>query len=433
MIRGRSYAVRSVAALMLLSAGARAEEGAPAARASSPPRKQATPPKIDPGAEAPARRKNELTLLPVIGGDSDIGVGGGYIASFAHLSDVEPYRWRAEAAGSITFKEENGGVNIPYIDNYFLITLPHLIENVLSFEARLSHTHEELLGYYGLGNRVHIPEGADVDALYFKYRRTHPRLELGLRYVLVPKVELSWGISYTYNVVSYPEGGRLAQDLASDDPALRRLLRSSPEHGVVTFSYGIGFDTRDSEVNAERGQYHTLRLDLSPGGGAQAVPFGWSRTNLALRGYLTLIAERLVLASRLVVDALAGHPPFYELSRYDNTYAIGGGKGVRGIPAQRYHGMLKLFTNIELRALLVPFRALGKRNVLGVAGFVDAGRLWADYRQLPALDGTGLGLKLGLGGGLRLLAGSSFVLRADLAGSPTDGSLGAYLAAGQLF
>lgn len=54
-------------------------------------------------------------------------------------------------------------------------------------------------------------------------------------------------------------------------------------------------------------------------------------------------------------------------------------------------------------------------------------------RRHPELDGTSLGLKVGLGGGLRLVAGKSFVLRADAAWSPDARPVGVYVAAGQAF
>lgn len=72
---------------------------------------------------------------------------------------------------------------------------------------------------------------------------------------------------------------------------------------------------------------------------------------------------------------------------------------------------------------------------LGLAGFFDGGRVWADWRSAPELDGTGWGLKYGTGGGLRLQKGSTFVLRADLAWSPDARGVGVggYFLAGHLF
>lgn len=426
---GRSWCASAcLAAGWLLGAElARADDGARAGSKEGAEEADAEAPE----GEQPEKGDTEFTVLPVVGGDSDIGFGGGYIMSLARvLPDLEPYWWRAEAAGSITFRVEDGKLNIPYLDNYVLLSFPHVIVNRLGIEVRVSHTHEEFLGYYGLGNASR--KDAEVPETYYQYSRTHPTLQLDLTYEPIDYVKLAWGASFTYNELTIPPGTRLAEDLASEAPELRDVLNASNQHGVATFSYGIGWDDRDNEVSPTGGQYHTLRFDLSPGA-TDGVPFDWMRVDLALRTYVTMVPKRLVVAARVVMDSLTGNPPFYELARYDNTYAVGGGKGVRGIPAQRYHGKLKVFSNLELRANVWTFDALGKENQLGVVAFFDSGRVWADYRP-TGLDGTGFGLKTGIGGGLRIQAGKSFVLRGDLAGSPSEGGgLSAYLAGGQSF
>ena len=72
--------------------------------------------------------------------------------------------------------------------------------------------------------------------------------------------------------------------------------------------------------------------------------------------------------------------------------------------------------------------------MLALAAFFDCGRVWTELgRAHPELDGTGVGLKYGIGGGLRLQEGKTFVVRADLAWSPDATPIGAYFAAGQIF
>jgi hypothetical protein len=70
---------------------------------------------------------------------------------------------------------------------------------------------------------------------------------------------------------------------------------------------------------------------------------------------------------------------------------------------------------------------------LGGVLFIDVGRLWSDWTPDPAFDGEGLGLKFGLGGGLRLQQGTAFVVRGDVAWSPDARPIGAYVTAGQIF
>jgi hemolysin activation/secretion protein len=76
---------------------------------------------------------------------------------------------------------------------------------------------------------------------------------------------------------------------------------------------------------------------------------------------------------------------------------------------------------------------LQKQNIFGLTAFVDAGRVWSEIPGSKELDGTSLGLKVGVGGGARITAGGSFVLRADVAWSKDASPIAAYLLAGQMF
>src|SRR5882724_4349743 len=97
---------------------------------------------------------------------------------------------------------------------------------------------------------------------------------------------------------------------------------------------------------------------------------------------------------------------------------IGGSSSVRGAPDGRYSGKIKAFANAELRAMLIPFQFLGARFILGGNLLFDAGRLWSDYTFRSTLDGTGLGMKWGAGGGAYLQWGQAALFRLEAAYSP---------------
>ncbi len=103
------------------------------------------------------------------------------------------------------------------------------------------------------------------------------------------------------------------------------------------------------------------------------------------------------------------------------------------MPAQRYYGKVKLFGNLEARARVAELTVRNKPYVVGLVAFVDGGRLWSELGGNRALDGRGVGLKYGVGGGVRVQSGRTFVVRADLAWSPDARPVGGYLAAGQMF
>jgi outer membrane protein assembly factor BamA len=222
--------------------------------------------------------------------------------------------------------------------------------------------------------------------------------------------------------------------MSSPDRRVRALVGAAEEHGAPKLGLGVAWDTRDDETSPVRGLHIIEQLELTPSTIGPGE-YRFARLDTAVHLFVPLIPRdrRLVFAARLVNDLLFGDPPFYELPRFEDTFAIGGAKGVRGVPAQRYYGKIKVLSNLELRSELFSAKILGEEPRFGIVGFWDFGRLWADYRRDRELDGTGLGLKYGLGGGLRVASGETFVLRLDVAWSPDANPLSGYLLAGHIF
>ncbi len=377
--------------------------------------------------------RSEFNIVPIIGGTSDIGIGVGEFSDLARVSrGCDPFLWNIESAAFISFKSSSEGWRVPYQDLYFKITIPRFLGTASQVEIRPSYTWESTLGYYGLGNAATAKAPPGSSDSYSWYGRLHPAVDLQQRWGLADHLAALVGARYTQNWLQIREGTRLASDLASGSDEVRRLIGPTGPHGVALFSYGIQWDDRDSQVSSQKGSFHEAQIRLSPGGTA-SFPYRYGQGSVVSRVFIPIWRDHITLALRGVGDILFGNPPFYELSRFDDTYALGGPNGVRGIPAQRYYGKIKLFGNIELRNDLFSFHALGKPLRVGFILFFDGGRVWADTSAQPALDGSGLGLKYGTGGGIRLQSGETFVLRADVAWSPDANPVGAYFAAGQTF
>jgi len=80
----------------------------------------------------------EFTPAPILGGSSDVGIGGGVLASLARLDPgIEPYTYRLELATTTTFKA-SGVERVSYQDYYLLLSLPNLVRDRLKLELRLS-------------------------------------------------------------------------------------------------------------------------------------------------------------------------------------------------------------------------------------------------------------------------------------------------------
>jgi hypothetical protein len=377
--------------------------------------------------------RTEFGIVPIAGGSTDYGLGGGFLTNVAGLDPaVQPYAWRIEAAAFITFKAKDAApddwVN-PYQDYYFLLTVPHFLHERLRLELRPSYTRETTQVYYGLGNASVAPPD-EIPGRDF-YGRAHPTLSTRLRWDVVGDVFVELGAAYTENWFEIDPQSTLATDMSRAAPPVRELLGTATQHGVLLAENALIYDTRDSEIAPRDGQYHQLKIRYSPAVGDH-LPYQYGQADAIFRFYVPL-SGRLGLAIRAVGDWQFGNVPFYELARYEDTFAFGGVNGVRGIPGQRYYGRIKLFSNLELRARLYDFTLFRKPYALGGAVFTDFGRLWTDAAAHPELDGSGLGLKYGLGGGVRIQQGKTFVIRIDVAWSPDARPIGAYLTAGHAF
>jgi outer membrane protein assembly factor BamA len=344
----------------------------------------------------------------------------------------EPFLWSLESAALVTFKPADaGGVVVPYTDVFVKWTLPRLFGAPIRLEVRPSFTAETTILYYGIGNQV--PKASVGEpASYTTFKRAHPALEVAARFLLFDHLTARAGVRYAQDWLSAAPDSKLALDMASGSTEVRRLLGSTAAHAVLLLQTGLQWDTRDNEASTHSGALCSADLRVSPGGGGEFL-YRYGEASLNLRAFVPLLLPQLTLAVRLVAHGLFGDVPFYELSRFDDTYALGGTNGVRGVPAGLLWGKAKLFGNVELRGELARFHALGKALLFGAAFFFDAGRLWAGFSSQPELDGSGLGLHYGAGGGLRLQSGSAFVLRADVAWSPDASPVGGYFSAGQLF
>ena len=371
--------------------------------------------------------RKEIGVVPIIGGDSDIGLAVGAIGSVASFAlGAKPYLWRAEVNALISFKHPDTGWVVPFQDYYIKTTFPALFHNQLRLVLRAAYTQYATLHYWGLGNASQVLPNSDP--LFYQYKLRYPHATAELHLSLPARFSIKFVADYVYNQTTIYQDSKIEQDLQS----MPDKVKGAGHTAIWLFSAGVAWDTRDSELAPHTGQFHSLVFRGSPGG-MHSAPYRFGAANLAFRGYIPVWNPYLILALRLAGDALMGDVPFYNLPESNDGYTIGGMTGVRGIPAQRYSGKGKVYGNAELRIQLAR-RRLGNQEVLwGLVAFADAGRVWADLHANPQLDGNGLGLKYGFGGGIRLQFGSTFVLRGDAAWSPDADPIGLYFNVGQIF
>lgn len=387
----------------------------------------------------------EPGIVPVVGGSTDTGFGGGLILSLVRFQPgYRPYRYRIEANAFLTVDRFAGETDFPYQDYAVKGIFPDLFGSGVRLTVRAAHAYSANLKYSGIGNasrydrfwetidRNEDPEGWREARRFYSFDRIRPSVMSELRFDLGRSFYLLSGASFTHSTTRVRPFSALNRDLAVGPPEVRSMLRGFEGHGDFLFLYALQYDTRDDEISPQRGSFHKLGLRLSPGG-VEALPYRWAGGTAIGRWFIP-VHPRLTFATRAVFDLIQGDPPFYELARFDTgQYALGGQEGVRGVPAQRYYGKVKAFGNLEARTRLFAFRLMTQPIEFGVVAFFDTGRLWTDLHGHPELDGTGVGLKYGAGGGLRFRQGHAFVVKLDVAWSPDAFPVSMYFGAGHAF
>ncbi len=211
---------------------------------------------------------------------------------------------------------------------------------------------------------------------YFQYARVHPSLLADLRLRLRDHLAAMTGVRATGSWLDIPSNSKLAEDARSGSAEVRGLIGPTAPSLVGLFIYGLQVDTRDSEVTPHAGTFDEVTIKLSPGGSGLSgdLPFRYAEASFNLRAYLPM-GPRVTLAGRIIGDVLFGSPPLAELPRFEDTYF---GGDIRGVPAQRYYGKVKVIGNLEARVRVFDFHALSKPMSLGFETFLDGGRVWAD-------------------------------------------------------
>ena len=388
---------------------------------TSTPAVDAAPPKKD-------VERLELAGLPAVNYDSNLGHGFGAIVNLAKFAPgADPYRWRVTTQAFASAKgAPGGGVEIPFQQHYIVVDIPDFL--IPDFRVLLTGRFERQInaGYFGIGNasRQQRPEGAfdpesdeyAAAARFHQYDRIYPTARIDVRYGLFGDVEAFGGARLVYNFLNLYPGSNLEADVANAD--LPVDVVGAERHGQLEGYAGLIYDSRDHEFHPTHGAFHEVSFRA---GKLIESPESYGGVNVNLRAYRAVAGDYLVIAGRLMADILLGDAPFYELNLHGGLTpadALAGSRAIRGPPQGRFAGKVKIIGNLELRSKWWSFEMFGQDSSLGTVAFFDTGRVWAELGSRPELDGEGLGLKYGVGGGVRLQWGETFIVRGDTGWSP---------------
>ena len=233
----------------------------------------------------------------------------------------------------------DGGLHINYLDN-------HNIRN-----------------FYGLGNES---DGSEENRLRFRALYSQFTLDalLGRRYTFFRSAELAVRLEYT-NVNPLPEG----PFPGTDETGFR--VRDFQDKMFIGARFAYNIDGTD-----------TLTVTRSGARWLNSISFHQGIYNTDKR-FVTLSSELsyfypivasgdLAFAFRMGANRHIGEFEFFQANY------ISGRQTVRGYEKNRFAGHSNFYNNYELRARLFDVNAYVVTSEVGVLGFFDHGRVWAD-------------------------------------------------------
>ena len=427
-IHGTPFCVAAFALVALFAASAHAED---------PVETRATA--LDP-------RRYELAGFPIVGGNSDIGFQFGAAATWTRFYDqARPYLWNIDLLLSASLKDDTEGFRMVQQSHVLRLDAPELFGGYGRLDARGSFQRTINAGYYGIGNATTagIPPGLPNIGRTYQYLQEEGRIRTIVRLHTGSRIDVALGTNLRYEAPQTYDSTRLSGDLAasSAQPAQGGLplVTGGSSMLLAGLAAGVIYDTRDSEFVTRSGAFYQAGVSAT-GGSSDGIAYGEAATVLA---HFAPLPGPFIFASRFVASFQAGRVPFYDLAQggvFEPQYLLGGETGVRGVPQGRYAGKAKMIANTEIRATPFPrFTVLGQRIRFGTTVFFDAGRVWSDYHATSAADGTSLGLKYGVGGGVFIQWGEAAIFRVEVAYSPDAESenpgfpVGIYVSDGLMF
>jgi hypothetical protein len=388
-------------------------------------------------------QRYEPAGFPLIGGDSDIGFEFGAVGTLSYFSGGQkPYRWNMDLLLSASLKQGPTGLELAQQNYLWQIDMPGLLNGTMRLNPEVSYNHTVNYGYFGLGNASSgdTPASNTNPGRYHEWIESIAQVRSSARLRIQGPLYAELAAQYLFVGPQSYAGSQLAVDAATPTASGAPTIYGTTSLSLPSLAAGFSYDSRDDEIFPHSGMLHEVGVRFEQGFPLDAN-VRYVEAGAILRGFVPL-GDRFVLAGRLIANFQAGNVPFYDLFQagpFDMKEMPGGSAGVRGVPVGRYLGPIKLVGNIELREMLVKFSVLGQKFTLGNDVFFDTGRVWSDYSFRSPLDGSGVGLKYGVGAGLYVLWGQAAMLRIEAAYSPDAVSenpslpLGIYVEDGTMF
>ncbi|WP_212564604.1 BamA/TamA family outer membrane protein [Pontibacter indicus] len=256
--------------------------------------------------------------------------------------------------------------------------------------------------FFGIGNETEFIEMGDKPIRFYRSRYDFITSQVRLHRNLSKQLKGSIGLmAQYYNSSARDNAGRFL--IAYEEQSLQEdVFTRRMSAGLVA---GLELDTRNDAFMPTKGVYwHTSLLGVEQLD--KGNRFGQLRSEFSF--YLNPKGNsNVALANRIGGGVTVGDPYFYQL------LYLGGHHNLRGFRNFRFAGEHLLYNNLELRLKLFDFTSYLFPGSVGVVGFNDVGRVWADNEKSNTWH-------TGYGGGLYLIPAKLVLLQAVVGFSEED-------------
>ena len=254
--------------------------------------------------------------------------------------------------------------------------------------------------FYGIGNETED----DAESSYV-FRRTLARGLLGF------ELPFDFNIELSERITSYKVGPGRLEEVASTRAAFPNVPGVKDGRiSILTHRVALIYDSRDSITTPTEGIFGRFTYELSDGSLGSDIDF--QRFGLQLTFLIPKFKKKLTSVVNFNGWIMTGDQiPFFELTQ------LGGKSTIRGYGQGRFVDQNGYAINFEERWNAIEHEIAGVEIVVQLAGFIDAGRVFAEGERFKFKD-----TKIAAGGAVRVVVPDSELVASIDMGFSDEGS-----------
>ena len=369
----------------------------------------------------------KLIPLPVFSYNSDVGFTGGIISNYYYYGSKRKYfpDYKAFLYGEATYSTKGSGI-LRIISDYKNIIPGIRLTNDIGYFT------EKTLPFWGFNEySVKYSNFPNLKHNYFKVKRQMYYAKFGAYTSLFKYFSIFAAFTFNKIKIQPKSNNSLLKDLIN-----WKIINDKDSYGGYNnfFTVAFTYDTRKPvAANPDKGIFIETNINYAPAKINDRTK-NYLRSFITIKGFISLIKDRLLLASRGVISKkLIGYIPYYAIPFYYTTLrwydAVGGIKTIRGMDRDRLAVSDYILTNTELRFFTNRFNLLSSSASFVFYPYIDVLRPMVK-KNMPTASHSDLFLMdkinrflFSYGGGMGLVFNYNLVLNFTI-GVPDDKNFG---------